>query len=68
MKKKCASCGKIKSIKNFYKRSAPKAHLYTGYCAECIKKRSVKWRELNRERFNAYQREYSKKKYAKNER
>ena len=57
--KKCQDCGETKKVDKFGVRQ--KGWL-VAYCKDCVSKRSLKWREKNRERYNAYIRNYMKKK------
>lgn len=66
--KKCSDCGKKKTLDQYTER---KNHRGTGvqylspYCKDCMVKRSVKWRKKNKEKYNEYQRDYARKRYAK---
>lgn len=66
--KTCSDCGKKKPYDQYTERANPYktgVRYYTPYCKDCMVKRSVKWRKKNKEKYNEYQRDYARKRYAK---
>lgn len=56
--RRCQRCGEYKPVAGFKRRAAG---TYQGYCYECQREYLQEWRERNRERHNAYMREYRKR-------
>ena len=54
--KVCSTCGKEKSIFDFYENASNRDG-YSNVCKECQKKYSLEWSERNRERKNQLARE-----------
>lgn len=60
-KKTCTDCGELKHILLFAKKPnyhKTKTKYRNGICKACMSKRTMKWIEENRERFNEYQLNY----------
>lgn len=64
MKKVCKECGIEKEITEFYKDARTPGG-FRHQCKECKNKKTVVWRENNRERYNRVAREHHKKHYQK---
>lgn len=58
--KRCPRCNMEKEFKEFNKDKNNSDGLY-GYCRECVKKRSIYYREKDREKNKKYAEEYRKK-------
>ena len=60
--KKCKTCQTIKSFNEFYKDKAL-SDGYANSCKTCRNQQTQKWRENNRDKYNADMRAYNKKNY-----
>ncbi len=56
MKKRCTRCHKLKSISAFYTRRYATCVRPMSACKECNHKKLNRWRDKNREKWNAYMR------------
>ncbi|MGG0667817.1 HNH endonuclease signature motif containing protein [Lederbergia citrisecunda] len=65
--KKCRICEETKLAEYFYKHKTNKDGLHS-YCKECVKEKTTKWQQENRDRYNKWQREYIKTETARNNR
>lgn len=63
-KKLCPHCKKSKPIKAFgYRKDKP--NVTQSWCSTCKAEKMKAWIQNNREKYNKYQREYSRKKKLK---
>ena len=62
--KKCSKCGLVKLIEFFFKDRAFKDG-YSSICKVCKTAATMKWREENKEHYNAYMRKKNKEHYPK---
>lgn len=63
--KVCNKCNKLKTIGSFFKDSGC-SDGHATMCKECKVQMTTKWRDENREQYNAAMRTYNKKNYHKN--
>lgn len=63
--KKCNTCSLTKPLTEFYRDKSFKDG-YRANCKECKDKSTIAWRNKNREKYNAGQREQHKKHYQRN--
>ncbi len=63
--KQCKTCNEIKPLTEFYKDKSFKSG-YRANCKLCKDKSTYKWRNVNREQYNANQRIQHKKHYQRN--
>jgi Autographiviridae endonuclease VII len=64
MTKQCNKCSELKSLTEFFIDRNNKTNGRYSICKACKKERVYKWRENNRDQYNATQRNYTSKNYA----